>query len=285
MRGEEEAHALQDVADMADMAQEGAKERPEEDRIEPPATKEEQDDDTGADDVDPMLGDDLPESTWKSLRKRRLFPGAMTSNEDFDDHVKVLSHVNASFQERSGEPTSNSDTILRVVHQHQQSIKAHYPRFSKHMVRVATAAVAIFCTRTSDMSMREHALMLWIVEGADFLRFHDGDCYMLHGAFQRYKGVPTDSSRLCNFLLQLEGLFRRLPADTPREQPSLLQAINQQWQAAGEDDEVFGQRCIRSAVSNIGEPLAKPSGVEDGVDMDADVQNWRFHVARVVLQL
>lgn len=45
--------------------------------------------------------------------------------------------------------------------------------------------------------------MLWIIEGEKYLRLHDGDCWMLHssGAFQRYKGVPTDSGRVQAFLL------------------------------------------------------------------------------------
>ena len=86
--------------------------------------------------------------------------------------------------------------------------------------------------------------MLWILEGTDFLRFHEGDCYMLHpsGAFQRYRGVPPDSSWVHNILLQLEGLFRRLPEDLPRERLPLLQAIRRQWEEAGESDETFAQR-------------------------------------------
>ena len=237
--------------------------------------------------MDPVIGEEATESTWKILRKRRLLPGAMTSNEDFASHFQTLTDVNNMFQELPGEAIANPDTILHVVRQHQLDIQGRYPRFSKHILRLSTAALAIFCMRTSDMSIREHALLLWTIEGTDFLRFHEGDCYMLHpcGAFQRYKGVPADSSRLHNFLLQLEGMFRRLPEDTPREAHALLRAINQQWQEAGEDDEAFGLRCVRSAVSNVGENLLKQRGGEDGADMDADVHNWRFHAARVVLQL
>ena len=125
--------------------------------------------------------------------------------------------------------------------------------------------------------------------GTEFLLFHEGDCCMLQpgGAFQRYKGVPADSSCLRTFLLQLEGMFRRLPEDTPREAQALSRAINHQWQETEEDDEAFRKRCIWSAVSNVGENLrtAKQRGGEDGADMDSDVHSWRFHAARVVLQL
>ncbi|CAL1137736.1 unnamed protein product [Cladocopium goreaui] len=136
------------------------------------------------------------------------------------------------------------------------------------------------------MSIREHALMLWIIEGSDFLRFHEGDCYMLHpcGAFQRYKGVPPDSSRISSLLLELEGMFRRFPEDSPRDHERLLQVINQQWQEAGENEELLKTRCIKAAVSNVGESLVKQRGGDDA-DMDGDVKNWRVYAARVVLQL
>eukprot|EP00435_Cladocopium_sp_Y103_P016104 s4470_g4.t1 len=205
------------------------------------------------DQEDPVLGEEIPESTWNILKKRRLFPGALTSHEDFAKLFQTLADVNEDFQIQPGEPIDNPDTILYVVQRRQQDIETQYPRFSKHMVRMATAAQAIFCLRVSDMSLREDALMLWIIEGVDFLRFHDGDCYMLHpcGAFQRYKGVPPDTSRISDFLLQLEGLFRRLPEDLPREAQQLLQAIDHEWRGAGEDDASFGRRCVRAAVSNV----------------------------------
>ena len=143
-----------------------------------------------------------------------------------------------------------------------------------------------WCVWPADMSIREHALMLWIIEGSDFLRFHEGDCYMLHpcGAFQRYKGVPPDSSRISSLLLELEGMFRRFPEDSPRDHERLLQVINQQWQEAGENEELLKTRCIKAAVSNVGESLVKQRGGDDA-DMDGDVKNWRVYAARVVLQL
>ena len=47
-------------------------------------------------------------------------------------------------------------------------------------------------------------LQLRIIEGERYLRFHDGDCWMLRptGAFQRYKGIPPDSGRVQSFLLR-----------------------------------------------------------------------------------
>lgn len=256
------------------------------DGVEPAAIGATQAKEEPLDDAEPDIGDEVPESTWKVLKKRRLLPGALTSFDDFANLFQSLADVNDEFQGQPAEPVSNFDTILHVVQKYQDDIGALYPRFSKHMVRLATAARAIFCLRLADMSIREHALMLWIIEGSDFLRFHEGDCYMLHpcGAFQRYKGVPPDSSRISSFLLELEGMFRRFPEDSPRDHERLLQVINQQWQEAGENEELLKQRCIKAAVSNVGESLVKQRGGDDA-DMDGDVKNWRVYAARVVLQL
>lgn len=139
------------------------------------------------------------------------------------------------------------------------------------------------------MYLREHALLLWIIEGGKYMRFHEGDCYILHpcGAFQRYKGVPPDSSRMGNFLLQLEGMFRRLPADLQRDQDLLLQAIQHMWEEAGGDDLEFAQRCIKAAVSNVGDSLInkRQRGEDAEVDVNSDQVHWRFHAAKMVLQL
>ena len=249
--------------------------------------KEEQPDDDDQN-RDPVLGEDASETTWRTLRKRRLLPGALTSDEDFGNFFEALNISNDQFQAQPGEAVENPDTILHIVRKHESDIKSKYPRFSSHMVRLSTAALAIFCMRTADMSIREHALMLWILEGTDYLRFHEGDCYMLHpcGAFQRYRGVPADSGRVTNFLLQLEGLFRRLPEDLPREPEQLLEAIRGQWEAAGEDEAALAQRCLRAALSNVGESLLRQrGGGEELNDVDSDVKHWRYHAARVVLQL
>ena len=286
------------AAEMREMEAEREARRAEGSTIEPPATYQEEaapppieatpaKEEHADDEEDPVLGEETSESTWNILKKRRLLPGALTSHEDFANLFQSLADANEDFQIQPGEPIDNPDTILYVVQKRQQDIERQYPRFSKHIVRMATAAQAIFCMRVADMSLREHALMLWIIEGLDFLRFHDGDCYMLHpcGAFQRYKGVPPDTSRISDFLLQLEGLFRRLPEDVPRDPQQLLQAIDHEWRGAGENDESLSRKCIKAAVSNVGESLLKQRGGEDAPDLDADVHNWRFHAARTVLQL
>ena len=50
--------------------------------------------------------------------------------------------------------------------------------------------------RLIDMFVREHVHLLWIIEGEDHLRVHNGICYFYNeqGAFIAYKGIPPEST-------------------------------------------------------------------------------------------
>ena len=112
--------------------------------------------------------------------------------------------------------------------------------------------------------------------------------YSTHAApFKGIKGYRQISSRMRNFLLQLKGMFRRLPADLQRDQDLLLQAIQHMWEEAGGDDLEFAQRCIKAAVSNVGDSVInkRQRGEDAEVDVNSDQVHWRFHAAKMVLQL
>lgn len=49
--------------------------------------------------------------------------------------------------------------------------------------------------RLVDMFLREHVLLLWIMEGETYLRVHQGIVYFYHddGAFQPWKGCPPEA--------------------------------------------------------------------------------------------
>jgi hypothetical protein len=50
--------------------------------------------------------------------------------------------------------------------------------------------------RLIDMFVREHVHLLWVIEGEDRLRVHNGTCYFYNeqGAFTAYKGIPPEST-------------------------------------------------------------------------------------------
>ena len=57
----------------------------------------------------------LDESTWARLQKRRLQPGAATSDQDFAAFFSRLGLANSHFQDIAPEPLDTSDTILDRV--------------------------------------------------------------------------------------------------------------------------------------------------------------------------
>ena len=100
-----------------------------------------------------------------------------------------------------------------MVATHKTRIARLYPEASEYLLRLLTAAVAVLTLRTADVFLREHATVVWIIEGGCSMRFHHGDCYLLHpsGAFQQYKGFPLDCARIHAFLMHLEGLGAKAP--------------------------------------------------------------------------
>jgi hypothetical protein len=46
------------------------------------------------------------------------------------------------------------------------------------------------------MFMREHVLLLWIIEGETYMRAHNGIVYFYHddGAFLSYRGCPPEAT-------------------------------------------------------------------------------------------
>ncbi|CAK9013890.1 Poly [ADP-ribose] polymerase tankyrase-2 (ADP-ribosyltransferase diphtheria toxin-like 6) (ARTD6) (Poly [ADP-ribose] polymerase 5B) (Protein poly-ADP-ribosyltransferase tankyrase-2) (TNKS-2) (TRF1-interacting ankyrin-related ADP-ribose polymerase 2) (Tankyrase II) (Tankyrase-2) (TANK2) (Tankyrase-like protein) (Tankyrase-related protein) [Durusdinium trenchii] len=228
-------------------------------------------------DVDLNLAEEITDETWLKLRKRRLLPGALTSDEDFQTLFDGLLDGNRVFQHQAGEALENEDTILRLVQVHRTTVQTRVPDFSEHMNRLSTGAVALHSLRSVNMSFREHALLLWIIEGERYLRFHDGDCWMLHptGAFQRYKGIPPDSGRVQSFLLELEGLFRRLPEEVERDPKKLVDAVESMWRADGDD--VMREACgmpPRDVRGNINR-IAAVINIDNEEPMEDDDAQWQ----------
>ena len=68
-----------------------------------------------------------------------------------------------------------------------------HPTWPKHLIRLAVGALTVYRMRLIDMFVREHVHLLWIIEGEDHLRVHNGICYFYNeqGAL-----LPTRASLL-----------------------------------------------------------------------------------------
>ena len=171
-------------------------------------------------------GSSVPEH----IKRRRLLPGASTSADDFMNLFHEcggaadlgLNDVQPTFIEKKA-------SIVHRTRELYKLIQENFPGWPSTLQRLAVGALAMYRLRLSDMFMREQVLLLWIIEGGDYIRAHGGSCFMYHddGAFQTYKGIPPESTfgRVKEFLLRLEGLFRLLPKDTKRADIELLREI------------------------------------------------------------
>ncbi|CAJ1423131.1 unnamed protein product, partial [Effrenium voratum] len=159
----------------------------------------------------------LEESAYEVLRRRRLMPGASTSDTDFAALFGQLREANSGFQAFPEEMQDNSDTILEITRIWTEAVRARFANMSDYLIRVCVGALAFARTRQADIHIREHAMVYWIAEGHRTLRFHSGDCYMKtpSGAFQQHRGVPPDQGRVQNFLMHVEGEEEGADASQP----------------------------------------------------------------------
>ena len=77
---------------------------------------------------------------FASLKRRRLLPGASTSDSEFLTLFQKLHNVNAIFQGKEAELQDMSRTILHCVQAWTKLVKEHAPVLSDHFSRVAVAS-------------------------------------------------------------------------------------------------------------------------------------------------
>jgi len=118
-------------------------------------------------------------------KKRRLMQGASTSEADFTSLFESIGNASASsLPHVTKQSPEKNATILERTRRLTALIRNRYPGWDEHQVRLACAALAIYRMRLVDMFIREHALLLWVIEGGQFMRAHNGQCYLYcDGAF------------------------------------------------------------------------------------------------------
>ncbi len=212
-------------------------------------------------------------------KRRRFQKGASTSNADFRELFDCCAHaVASSLDVIKPEVVGNPTGIVNRTQALTAFIRGAHPDWSEAQTRLVCAALSIYKMRLVDMFLREHVLLLWIIEGGRYMRAHDGTCFFYHddGAFQTYRGVPPEStfSRVKAFLLELEGLFRLLPRDVKRTDDELMVAISSSMEnhASYQD---YLHRCVDAAIFNMGDrrqPKVRARSREEGDDCEEQKQ-------------
>ncbi len=223
-------------------------------------------------------------------RQRRLQKGAATTKQDF---AKMWSKQKAAAAGSLADVVPCPDDTPRKIILRKEALSAYirgrFPEWCSTRVRLASAALALYKLRLVDMFMREHVLLLWIIEGDEYLRVHNGVCYMYDeaGAFQAYKGVPPESTfeRVKEFLLHLEGLFRTLPRNTPRNDDDVLNAIQATMVQYASLDEYL-RRCNDAALFCLGSKKKRSEADREGDDVDADLSvPWHVWTAQGISKI
>lgn len=122
--------------------------------------------------------------------------------------------------------------ILADIRQLEEKVHAccspNRVRLSPYMTKLFVAAVSVFDLRLTDYTLRHYVLLLYIVEGEEHMRAHNGVLYMYkHGAWVPWTGLTSDAAitRVHQFFANLEGAFRALQARTKRSEAELLSQL------------------------------------------------------------
>ena len=239
------------------------------------------------------------------LKRRRHYPGAASSSQDFDALFAAQRHAaTLALQTAPRGMASETMNIQQVRQALVTQAKAFHAEWSQEMVRLVATALATYRLRLLDMWHREHALLIWIIEGDTFLRSHNRTVYVYcsEGAFTALRDSPPEAmfGRVKAALLQLEGCFRLLPLGVKRQDVQLLEAIRHLRMKFDTDHDFFC-RCADAAIFCHGDRSAKGAGrgaaelppfdeLEGGLDAGGDgdlvqqqaLQAWTIWTAQAL---
>ena len=115
---------------------------------------------------------------------------------------------------------------------------AHESMLMTDEKRLCVLALSVFRSRLSDISIRDHVMLIWCVLGGRSLRAHGGNAYFYQqglGAWETFMGLFPDYvlKIVKQDLLQVEGLFRAFDGDVPRTEAGLLAEIRRVFMIKG----------------------------------------------------
>ena len=235
------------------------------------------------------------EDMTAKIKKRRMQPGCLNSHDDFSSHFALLRGINESFQLMQPDSYIDKDTILNTVATYMDVVRQQAQGLSDKGVRLLVAALSVLFLRQVDLTILQHAMLLWITEGNTYLRFHYGDCYMRHtsGAFQAYKGIPPEATcaRVHSFLLILEGMFRLLPPQTQRQENAVLEKMHEALLAEVSEESFFVKARQAAAASHCTDSRKRKNRHQPAEHEFADVADmsdsdpWPLQTARTIMSL
>ena len=243
-----------------------------------------------------MGGQEAPLIPEKATERRHL-PWAATSDRDFKEFF-ALCEAAAVTSLSTATPTAPNVgySIKKTAARNIAMAAEGLPGSSYHFQRVVAVCLVAALLRLPDYTMREHVLIVWILEGGHRIRSHDGFCYIYHddGAFQEYRhGVTPEATigHLKDQLRTVEGIFRRLPKNTDRDEQVIIREIAELLRLAGSEGALI-KSCHKECLEAGAAYGFKRKGSEidalvpdDGVEAPKRDENWCRSTAGIVLRV
>ena len=194
-----------------------------------------------------------------------------------------------SCSEMKGAKHEDDCDIMNETRLAYEKVSSTCPNYPSELKRLMVGALASFRFRLVDITIREHVHLLYIIEGKERLRAHQGMCYVYKdGAFTPFTGVPTQSmlGRVKRFFLELEGMFRAMSPSIERTPDALINAITDLVNACGGTD-ACRSRWQDVAIAHSGAPQRRQrqdqQQAQDGdAGADADDRDERHPWTKTV---
>ena len=175
--------------------------------------------------------DEMDAETPAAAKRRRLAPGAATHAQDFKDFFTESDNQIASvLHTYESDFLAKPDVILLKTRGLVSRVKRDFAEISLDLQRLIVVAGYISEGHIGPTVMvADAAAIFWMVEGERHVRVHNGFLYIYDadGSFLTFKGIPPEAvlSRIKNFFTILEGIFKRMKLNVPRDNVSVAKAI------------------------------------------------------------
>lgn len=151
----------------------------------------------------------------------------------FDQLIVSITDTRRSSVTRAGGTTHN---IPDMVGTPNARVSGAFPTWSQE-VRIAIGALCLEPLRSMGLLMQEYIMILYVIESPERLRAHNGVAviYGAEGSWLPFSGVvlPTCLFRVKSYMIQPEGLCRRIPGTTQRTEAALLESIDEPFSRSG----------------------------------------------------
>lgn len=141
------------------------------------------------------------------------------------------------------------------------------PDADDDVIKLTVAALSVYRLGLTDMHVREHVLRLWIMEGEDHMRCHQGDIYFCrNGAFAVHRGIPPQAtlSRCKKFILVLEGFFRSVRPRRMQNDDQVLEELS----ILCENFKSTALRSCKAKKAKIARSTSRAAAAEEPADED-----------------